>query len=408
MSLPGWRSALALLLGSLLAPCLSLAGGERPERIVAVGDIHGAFDQLVTILQAAELLDERRQWVGGRAVLVQTGDFLDRGRHVREVMDLLIELQEQAPRAGGRVIVLLGNHEAMNLTGTVRDVNPEVYADFVDQRSPKRRRAAFRKLFRLLRERAERYGFPEPENRDQIEASWLASHPEGYVEYQQALAPRGEYGRWLRTLPTATRVGDIVFIHGGIHPELATLTAEEISRRVAADIKTYDEYRRFLEAEGLAPFFFTPTEQFQAAGLELARLKAVMEAVALQTTVVRPTPAEQARIERFQGMLDFAGGLLYDPDGPVWFRGFAEWSEEEGGPQVDALLAALDAGFIVAAHTPQPNGEITVRFEDRVFLIDTGMLPEVYKSGQASALEIRNGRFTAVYPDRREVLLDGR
>jgi hypothetical protein len=407
MSRPGWRSALALCLACLLTSALSAADGERPERIVAVGDIHGAFDQLVTILQAAELIDEQRQWIGGRTVLVQTGDFLDRGRHVRQVMDLLRELQEQAPLVGGQVIVLLGNHEAMNLTGTVRDVNLEIYADFVDDRSPKRRKAAFKKVFRLLRERAARYGFPEPENRDQIETTWLESHPEGYIEYQEALAPRGLYGSWLRTLPTATLVADILFIHGGIHPELATATVEEISGRVAADIQAYDDYRSFLENKGLAPWFFTATEQFRAAGLELAWLEAVIEARAQQTNVATPTPAERERMERLRSMLEFAGGYLFDPDGPVWFRGFAEWTDEEGDALVDALLTAQGTNHIVAAHTPQDHGEITVRFGGRVFLIDTGMLTEVYKGGKPSALEIQNGRFTAIYPESRERLLDG-
>lgn len=407
MSRRGWQAGLALFLACLAAPALSRAGSERPERIVAVGDIHGAFDQLVTILQAAELINEGRQWVGGRAVLVQTGDFLDRGRHVRPVMDLLRKLQEQAPKTGGRVIVLLGNHEAMNLAGTVRDVNPEIYTDFVDGRSPKRRKAAFKKVFRLLRERAERYGLPRPENREQIEASWLESHPEGYIEYQEALAPAGLYGSWLRTLPTATRVADILFIHGGIHPELTTLTADEISRRVAADIETYDGYRRSLERDGLAPWFFTTTEQFRAAGLELALLEAVMEAAALRNTVAPPTPAEQKRMERLRAMLEFGGGLLFDPDGPVWFRGYAEWTDEEGVPKVDALLTAHGVCCIVAAHTPQDSGKVTVRFGNRIFLIDTGMLTEVYKGGQPSALEIQNGRFTAIYPGRREVLPAG-
>ena len=227
------KLATALLLTCLHASLFPLGAGQRPERIVAVGDIHGAFEELVSIFQAADLIDGERRWSGGRTVLVQTGDFLDRGRHVREVMELLMALQEQAPQAGGRVIVLLGNHEAMNLTGTVRDVNPEIYADFADDRSAKRRKAAFKKVFRLLRERAERYGLPQPENRDLLEATWSETHPEGFVEYQHALGPEGHYGRWLRTLPAATRLADIVFIHGGIHPKLATSTIDQITQSVA-------------------------------------------------------------------------------------------------------------------------------------------------------------------------------
>src|SRR6185436_11794872 len=57
---------------------------QTTERIVAVGDIHGAFDQFVAILRAAGLIDNRNRWSGKKAVLVQTGDILDRGPDSRK------------------------------------------------------------------------------------------------------------------------------------------------------------------------------------------------------------------------------------------------------------------------------------------------------------------------------------
>src|SRR5436189_292071 len=97
---------------------LRIAGtGARPlqstQRLVAVGDIHGDLDAFTGILQRARLVDPMRRWTGGQTVLVQTGDFLDRGPNARGVMDLLMSLQKDAPRQGGRVDVLMGNHEAM-------------------------------------------------------------------------------------------------------------------------------------------------------------------------------------------------------------------------------------------------------------------------------------------------------
>src|SRR5262245_1232834 len=91
-------------------------------RIVAVGDIHGAGTGLAQILQAAGLIDGQRKWIGGTARLVQTGDILDRGPEVREAIDLLIRLEGEARRAGGRVDVLFGNHEGMNVLRDYRDV----------------------------------------------------------------------------------------------------------------------------------------------------------------------------------------------------------------------------------------------------------------------------------------------
>ena len=53
-------------------------------------------------------------------------------------------LEEQAESAGGRVEVLLGNHEVMNLMRNLRDVNPHVYTSFIDGESEARRKTAFR------------------------------------------------------------------------------------------------------------------------------------------------------------------------------------------------------------------------------------------------------------------------
>ena len=80
------------------------------------------------ILQTAGLVDAKLRWTGGTTVYVQTGDILDRGAKVREALDLLIRLEDEAKRSGGRVEFLLGNHEVMNLLHEFRDVAPAAYA----------------------------------------------------------------------------------------------------------------------------------------------------------------------------------------------------------------------------------------------------------------------------------------
>src|SRR4051812_4358414 len=65
------------------------------QRVVAIGDIHGAATGLAQILQAAGLIDAGRKWTGGTARLVQTGDILDRGSEVREAIDLLMRLEAE-------------------------------------------------------------------------------------------------------------------------------------------------------------------------------------------------------------------------------------------------------------------------------------------------------------------------
>jgi len=105
--------------------------------------------------------------------------------------------------------------------------------------------------------------------------------------------------------------------------------------------------------------------------------------------------------------LGFQDWLSVRPDGPLWFRGYDQWSEEEGVAQVSKLLEAYKATHIAVGHTVQKGGRIRPRFGNKVFLIDTGMLSSYYPGGKASALEIRNdAKFTAEYMDQQVVLLE--
>ena len=65
---------------------------RRPSRrtVIAIGDVHGAFDDFVAILQRTGLTDQQNHWTGGKTTFVQVGDLLDRGPKPREVMDLMI------------------------------------------------------------------------------------------------------------------------------------------------------------------------------------------------------------------------------------------------------------------------------------------------------------------------------
>jgi hypothetical protein len=75
--------------------------------LFAVGDVHGDFDGLVTILQRTGLIDPHHHWTGGKATLVQTGDLLDRGPKPREVMDLIMSLEKEAAQRAGKWLACL-------------------------------------------------------------------------------------------------------------------------------------------------------------------------------------------------------------------------------------------------------------------------------------------------------------
>jgi len=404
----GLLVVLAVVLpASRLRAAADRSGGER---VLAVGDIHGDFDALVAILQQAGLIDSKHRWTGRNATLVQTGDFLDRGPRVREVMDLLGTLEKQAPKKGGRVVVLLGNHEMMNLIGDLRYVTPENYAGFADRKSEIRRKAAYQAYVEWRQWRAQARKQPPPVFTPAMEKAWMEAHPPGFVEHREAFGPEKKYGRWLRERPAVVRMSDGVFLHGGISPQLASWKVEAIGQRIKDEIKAFDAYKEYLVAQKLILPFFTLEEMTAAAQAELEARKAeaVQKAAeaAKEGKTAEPSAQEKQHLKMLEDFLGYPNWLSIHPEGPLWFRGFAQWPEEEGASHVANLLGSYGAAHFVVGHTPQLDGRIQARFGGKVFLIDTGMLASYYQGGRASALEIQNGKFTAIYLDQRSVLLD--
>ena len=396
----GPAAALLLLLaaGGAIAP----AGARpAPDRVVAIGDIHGAGDQLHEILRQAGLIDGAGDWSGGTATLVQTGDFTDRGPQVREVMDLLMALEGDAREDGGEVRVLLGNHEAMNLMADVRDVTPAIFASFASDRSERRREDAYRQYAaHAARRRTDRDGpgHPAPVPRNE----WMRAHPPGFVEYLEAMGPDGRYGRWLRDKPIATVVADTVFLHGGLSPGLEAESVEALNDTAREEIERFDRYRRHLVDAGVILPFSTMQEMFAAVALEL---RAWIERLSPDPRERRRRPPSVTREEK--ALLDVMTDLqtinnwsIVDPEGPLWFRGLALQPE----PVVDAfigdLLERLGVARAVVGHSVTLSRRIVGRAAERVFLIDTGMLESTYQ-GRPSALELLDGRITAIYAEPR-------
>jgi hypothetical protein len=346
------------------------------ERIVAIGDIHGNYEGFVSILQQAGLVDDDTHWIGGKTTLVQTGDVFDRGVQVFEVLDLLMRLEKEAAAAGGQVVCLLGNHEGMNLMGFYRDVNPELYATLVDDNSQKRRKAAFKDFKKYWRARAEALlGTGVARMPDEIKEQWMAAFPPGWLEYQEMLGPDSRYGAWLRNRKVAVVIDEELFVHGGIGPDVAGMSVDEINAEMVSELETYDRLREVMIKKNLVP-----------TTAELASLINVYQ----EMDPPDPTYAELADAEEW---------FVYAEGGPLWFRGAATWDEETKTEEMKELLAGIGAKRMVCGHTPQVEGHIEVRFGGRVFLIDTGMLSSFYAGGRPSALVIENETFTAVYED---------
>ena len=111
---------------------------------------------------------------------------------------------------------------------------------------------------------------------------------------------------------------------------------------------------------------------------------------------MKELPVDGARLSTF---------LATRENGPLWYRGLAVENEATLAGDLTTMLEKLQARAIVVGHTVTPNNRITARFGGRVVQIDTGMLGEAFfPGGRASALEIQDGRFVAIYEDGREPL----
>lgn len=384
-----------------LALAFSAVSAAAAPRIVAVGDVHGDLPAFQTILKKTGLLDANGAWAGGDAVLVQLGDLIDRGPSMRGTLDFVRGLEPAAAKAGGRVVALLGNHEAMNVTCDWRYVAPQNYAEFADAGSEKRRSDAWRAVVSWREKRARRLGLAEPASDASAREEWLAAHPPGYLEHAEAFGPAGEYGRWVRARPAVFVAQRTAFLHGGLSPQLAGTPIEEIDRRVHDDLAASDEDRRLFVEQGLILPFFDLGETLQAVREELQALAAAGDAArtAAEKAGRRYAPAEAdlARRKVYERFLDWSSWIVNSADGPLWFRGYSEWSDSEGDAKMPPLVSSFGLDRVVVGHTVQPAARIRVRFGGTVFLIDTGMNAAYFPGGRGSALELADGTVSAAY-----------
>lgn len=312
------RIAVAPVLCVFLASSISSASPRKiddyhwdnVDRVVAIGDLHGDYDNYLLVLGIAGIINARGQWVAGETHLVQLGDIPDRGADTLKIIAHLKKLAAQARRKGGMVHTLLGNHEAMNTYGDLRYVSAGEFAAFAGRDSKQWRDRYYENVLADIKAR-------EPERfatlPDDFRQAWDASHPLGWVEHQRGWNPRwnpkAEYFQWALQDEVAIQINDMVFVHGGIsgaycRNELSSLT---------------DQAREALRKGD-------PT-----------------------------TPS-----------------ILTDENGPLWYRGLAGVEPRASAETVSAILEQRGARHIVVGHTPT-RGAIWPRYNGQVIQVDTGM-----------------------------------
>jgi hypothetical protein len=322
---------------------------EGVPRIVAIGDVHGEYEKLLTLLTGTGLIDRDLKWIGESDHLVQLGDMIDRGPDDRKILDLYRRLQPEAEAAGGKVHVLLGNHEVMNMTHDLRYVSTNGFAAFAGEEPTKARKGGWADY----KEEKFRPGTDLTE----LRRAFDEKHPPGYFARVAAFGPEGEYGSWLLAQPTVVRINGVVFVHGGLTPEVAALGLDRINQILLTAIQRYGKQGKKLESK----INGVPTYE------------AKLEAATAVLAAAGQSPQEADVTALAKAMLALARGLPFVHSGPLWYRGTSLENERIERSRVDQVLELLDARAIVIGHTPTRSEEITSRFNGRVYRVDTGM-----------------------------------
>lgn len=239
------------------------------EKVAVISDVHGQYDVMTQLLTANAVVNSSLDWAFGNGHLVVVGDVMDRGDKVTEILWWLYQLEQQAEAAGGRVHLLLGNHETMVLYNDLRYINKKY----------------------------------------QQVARHLGTDYTGLYNENSVL------GQWLRSRPVLAQVNDMLFVHGGLHPDYLSLgmSMSEVN------------------------------EQFrQSLGIARDKLKEVP-------------------------VLNFLYGSL----GPLWYRGYFREENAITESVLAQLLSTLNVGKIVVGHTSMDG--VFSHFGGKVISVDSNI-----------------------------------
>lgn len=282
---------------------------DRPEKLIVLSDIEGSFDAFRRLLQSNNVIDKDYNWIFGKGHLVFAGDMFDRGEQVTECLWLIYSLEEKAKKMGGYVHFVLGNHEIMNLNGQVRYVRSKYM------------------------ENALKLG----------------------INYNQLYDSGTELGRWLRTKNIVLKLGDLLFLHGGVSPQVNKLlfTVKEINEKAR-------------------PFFAMSDSAGKVSDPVINTLYNIYES-------------------------------------PFWYRHFYEsdhysktyqrWIYKATQVQIDSTLRKFNVNHIVTGHTVVGD-TISVHYDGKVLNTDTR-----HAKGKSEALLIEDKSFYRVNGLGEKILL---
>jgi hypothetical protein len=271
---------------------------RKVNRQLAISDIEGNLKGFLKLLTANKVIDEKLGWIFGDGHLVLTGDFFDRGTQVNELLWFIYDLEDKAKTAGGYVHFVLGNHEIMNLNG-----------DF-------------------------RY----------VQAKYMEQAALMHTDYLTLFSENAELGRWLRTKNIVEKVGDVLYMHGGISSEVNQFNAQ------ASQIN-----------ELARPYYGDTSYQYPNVYVE----------------------------------------VLFSDIGPFWYRGYYTGVTKATEAQIDSTLSVFGVKYIATGHTIARD-TISTWFHNKVFNTDVP-----HSKGFSEALLIEKNRFYRVNEAGEKFLIAG-
>lgn len=189
-------------------------------RLIAIGDLHGDVEAAQNAFEVAGLVDKHGNWCGKETVCVQIGDLLDRGHDEIKLLHWMEHVASDAERHGGKVIILNGNHEYMNVQGGYRYASQKGALDF----------DAYAKTFNFVNTLKGKCGFP---------TSPLKDVPDTIPQAMRARFASMQPGaplalRFFSNKNTVVRVGDTFFVHAGVLPHHVEYGLERINEEAKA------------------------------------------------------------------------------------------------------------------------------------------------------------------------------
>ena len=358
---------LVVVLCSAVATAANNYEIDTSSRVVAFGDVHGAFDDWTQMLQEVGVVDAKLNWAGGNTHLVSLGDLIDRGPGSRKVVELLMKLDAQAEQAGGAVHLVLGNHEVMVMTGDLRYVSVAEFAAFAGDETAAEREQLFADYRRFN---------PGGDDAD-VRRVFNDQYPPGFLALRKAFAQDGAIGSWLLQQPFVIRVNDKVYMHGGIASDASEDSLKDLNGKLQGELREFLDSMDTLRAAGVMPWHVSYNDRL---GFLNARAEEFVAA----------NPKKQADwFPALQQVFEAQKAFVFSEDSPNWYRGTAMCHPYSESFNTERFLKRVGAKQLVMGHTPT-RGDVHVRMDGLAIRLDTGMLKSVYK-GRASALVSQGG-----------------